>query len=239
MEGEVTRPRRSEGSALDQDLVMEKDLTEIEEQELAITRELQSIDQKILQKQQPDLNKLERCLSRALDALRPEDNLREIRSEIVLLGQGLARAQHQIQALHRQLAEARATAARHQASSSSPKRDSFFTAQLEMKDRRIRELEQLWEQRPLGPELQNLCTELEHYRAEKQKNHNIGGEHAERIRELESIVEQQERQIDQFVAQQVRWAEAAREDEEKMQMLHARLQSFESAHLPKVAMKEI
>jgi len=76
----------------------DRNMNDIEEQELALTRDLASIDEKI-QQRQPDLKQLERCLTRALDALKPEEQLHSIRSEIVLLSEGLGKAQLQIQDL--------------------------------------------------------------------------------------------------------------------------------------------
>jgi len=136
--------------------------------------------------------------------------LKEITTEVTQLSTGLKKAHQNINALEQLLAAEQRTIAllRHQTQQQGNNdvvdHKAFEKLELEVqrKNKRIRELEL------------------------KSANDYVNEEQQRVIEELQRTVARQHRDLEQCRIQQDRWAEAAREDEAKMQMMHARLQQM-------------
>ncbi|CAD7975231.1 unnamed protein product [Amoebophrya sp. A25] len=154
--------------------------------------------------------------------------LRAIKEEVGSLQSSLHRTRSQIPELQRRLQEEEAKVIALQ---------SRGAEELRQKDLRIRELELANEAAktdlPLGPQLQELYTDLSRAREREQtliaEKEEVQQRSTAQIAELQSTVDEQKGRLGKYEELQRKWTQAARLDEQKMRDLHARIEELETA----------
>ncbi|CAD7947333.1 unnamed protein product, partial [Amoebophrya sp. A120] len=154
--------------------------------------------------------------------------LKTIKQEVAGLQKSLSDTKAQIPQLQKLLQDEQAKVASLQRRKQTSTDLQRLEKVLADREQKIRELEIASLPVPMGPELQELCSELTKAREQNQGLREQEADWQNRVRELSGVIDEQRERLSKYDDLQRKWTQAARLDEQKMRELYGRIEELEA-----------